>query len=66
MAGMQANIMLEKEIAVLFLEPKAARKRLSSRELIGDSLQHWVELQSPPPQWCTSSKKVTPANSATP
>ena len=39
MAGMQADMMLEKKLRVLHLDPKAARKRLSSRDLIGGSLQ---------------------------
>ena len=43
MAGMQADMMLEKKLRVLHLYPKAARKRLSSRDLKwgGVSLQHW-------------------------
>ena len=48
MVGMQVNIMLKKELRVLHLDPQAARKRLSSRDHTGGSLQHWVELQSPP------------------
>ena len=40
MAGMQADMMLEKKLRVLHLYPKAARKRLSSRDLIEGSLQH--------------------------
>ena len=35
MAGMQADMMLEKKLRVLHLYPKAARKRLSSRDLMG-------------------------------
>ena len=44
MLARQANIMLEKDLRVLYLDPQAARKRLTSREPIGGSLQHWVEL----------------------
>jgi hypothetical protein len=40
MVGMQANTMLKKELRVLHLDPKAARKRLSSREQIGGSVLH--------------------------
>ena len=46
MVGMQVNIMLKKELRVLHLDPQAARKRLSSRDHTGGSLQHWVELQN--------------------
>ena len=38
MAGMEADIMQEKNMRVLHLDPKAARKKLSSRDLIGGSL----------------------------
>ena len=41
-------MMLEKELRVLHFDPKAARKKLSSREGIGGSVLHLVELQSPP------------------
>ena len=37
MAGMEADMMLEKNLRVLHLDPKAARKRLSSRDLTGGS-----------------------------
>ena len=48
MVGMQVNIMLKKELRVLHLDPQATRKRLSSRDHTGGSLQHLVELQRPP------------------
>ena len=63
---MQADMMLEKELRVLHFDPKAARKKLSSREGIGGSVLHLVELESPPPEISTSSNKVTPPNRATP
>jgi hypothetical protein len=44
------------ELRVLYLVPKASRRRLAPL--------HWTELQSPPPQWHTYSK-ATPPNSAT-
>ena len=63
---MQADMMLEKELRVLHFDPKAARKKLSSREGIGGSVLHLVELQSPPPEISTFSYKVTPLNRVTP
>ena len=38
MAGMQTVMMLEKKVRVLHLYPVAARKRLSSRDLIWGDL----------------------------
>ena len=38
MAGTKADMMLEKKLTALHLYPKAARKRLSSRDLTGGSL----------------------------
>ena len=38
---MEADMMLETNVRVLQLDSKAARKRLSSRDLTGVSLQHW-------------------------
>ena len=43
---MQADMMLEKELRVLHFDPKAVRKKLSSREGMGGSVLHLVELQS--------------------
>ena len=37
MAGMQADMKLEKNLRVLHLYPKAARKNLSNMDLIGGS-----------------------------
>ena len=50
MVGMQAKTILKKELRVLHLDPKEARKQLSSKEIIEGFLQDWVELQIPPPQ----------------
>ena len=55
---MQADMVLEKELRVLHLDLKVARKKLSSRQLGGGS-------RGPPPQRHTSSNKDTPPNSAT-
>ena len=48
MGGMQVNIMLKKELRVLHLDPQAARKRLSSRDHTGGSLQHWWNFKDHP------------------
>ena len=40
MEDMKADMMLEKRLRVLYLDPKVPRKRLSSRDLIGGSTQH--------------------------
>ena len=69
---MQADLVLEKGLRVLYPDPKAAKRRLSSRQLGGGS-------QSPPPQCYISSNrphllqqdhtysnKATPPNSVAP
>ena len=40
MTGMKAG-MMQKKLRVLHLYSKAARKKLSSRDIIGGSLQYW-------------------------
>ena len=40
MTVMKADKILEKKLRVLHLDPKAARKRLSSRDLIGGFIQN--------------------------
>jgi hypothetical protein len=59
------DLVLEKELRVLCLDPKAARRRLSSTGSREESLFHTgqslaIGLQSPSPQWLTSSNKATP------
>jgi hypothetical protein len=55
---MQEDMVLEKELRVLHLDPKAARRRL---------IPHWADLKAHPhsPQRHTSTDKATPPNSAT-
>ena len=57
--NVEADMVLEKELRVPPLVPKANRRRLSSKQLGGGS-------QSPPTQRHTSSNKATPPKSATP
>ena len=52
-AASRQTMVLEKKLRVLHLVSKAARRRLSSKQLGGGS-------QSPPPQCHTSSNKATP------
>jgi hypothetical protein len=54
----QAAMVLEKELGIPHLVPKANRRKLSSKQ-VGEGSQR------PPPQWHTSSNKATPPNSAT-
>jgi hypothetical protein len=55
---MQADMVLEKKLRVLYLDLKAARRRLFS-ELSGQNLST-RRPQSPPTKWHTFSNKATP------